>query len=74
MLATIVDWAALGKVIWASFLGALLLTGLFTAGVLLVEADGSGASVAPARRALGIVALGLCLLLVAYGLSVLFEK
>ena len=73
MLATIVDTAALGKVVVFSFLGALLLTGLFTAGVLLVEGDGE--TPAPAvQRGLGGLALLVCLALLAFGLSVLFDK
>ena len=50
MLAAIVDWAALGKVVVYSFVAALLLTGLFTTGVLFVEVEGEHAS-APRRAA-----------------------
>jgi hypothetical protein len=66
MLATIVDWAALGTVILYSFAGALLLTGLFTTGVLFIDGDGGRAS--PARRAAG----ALCLTLVAFAIYVMF--
>ena len=68
MLATIVDWAALGKVVVYAFAGALVLTVLFTTGVLFVEADdGRRASVTSraARRRL-------CAGLVAFGLYVMF--
>ncbi|MEA2183027.1 MAG: hypothetical protein QOK16_688 [Solirubrobacteraceae bacterium] len=70
MLATIVDWAALGTVILYSFAGALLLTGFFTTGVLFIEGDGGRAS--PARRAAGALCLALCLALVAFGIYVMF--
>ena len=73
MLATVVDWTALGQVVAYSFAGALLLTVLFTAGVLLVESDGTSEP-SPASRALGGVALLACLALLAFGLSVLFDK
>jgi hypothetical protein len=71
MLATIVDWAALGKVVVYAFAGTLVLTVLFTTGVLFVEADdGRGASAT--SRAVGIVAFALCAGLVAFGLYVMF--
>jgi hypothetical protein len=69
MIATIVDWAALGKVVLYSFAGALLLTGLFTTGVLFVEVEGDRASVV--RRGAGAICFGLCLLLVAFGVHVM---
>jgi hypothetical protein len=71
MIATIVDWTALGKVALYSFGGVLLLTGLFTTGVLFVEVEGQRAS-AP-RRAAGLLCFGLCVTLVAYGIYVLFS-
>ena len=70
MIATIVDWAALGKVVLHSFAGALLLTGLFTTGVLFVEVDGQRTSMS--RRAAGALCFGLCLALVAFGIHVMF--
>jgi hypothetical protein len=70
MLAAIVDWAALGKVVVYSFAGALLLTGIFTTGVLFVEVEGQHASAA--RRAAGGLCFGLCLALVAFGIYVMF--
>lgn len=72
MLAAIVDWAALGKVVVYSFVAALLLTGLFTTGVLFVEVEGEHAS-AP-RRAAGALCFGLCLALVAFGIYVMFSS
>ena len=70
MLATIVDWAALGKVVLYSFAGALLLTVLFTTGVLLVECQPQGG--ARSRAGLGIRAsFALCLALVTLGLYVM---
>jgi hypothetical protein len=72
MLATVVDWAALGQVVLYSFAAALLLTGLFTTGVLFVEADGRPVPVA--RRAVGVVCFGLCLALVAFGIWVMFSS
>lgn len=72
MLATIVDWAALGKVVLYSFAAALLLTGLFTTGVLFVEVDGQRATAS--RRAAGAVCFGLCLALVAFGIYVMFSS
>jgi hypothetical protein len=71
MLATIVDWSALGKVVVYAFAGALALTGLFTTGVLFVEAqDGRRASTA--SRAIGVTAFALCAGLLAFGLYVMF--
>ena len=71
MLATIVDWAALGKVVVYAFAGALVLTALFTTGVLLVEADG-GRRASAAARAVGVTAFALCAGLVVFGLYVMF--
>ena len=72
MLATIVDWAALGRVILFSFAGALVLTYLFTTGVLFVEVEGERASAA--RRVAGAIAFTLCAALVALGLYVMFSS
>ena len=69
MLATIVDWAALGNVVLYSFAGALLLTGLYTTGLLLVDADGQGVPVA--RRAVAALCFALCLGLVGLGVFVM---
>ena len=71
MIATIVDWAALGKVVLYSFAGALLLTGFFTTGVLFIEIDDQRASAT--RRAAGALCFGLCLALVAFGIYVMFN-
>ena len=71
MLAAIVDWAALGKVVLYSFAGALLLTGLFTTGVL-IEVEGHRAP--GSRRAVGGLCFGLCLALVAFGIYVMFTS
>jgi hypothetical protein len=68
MIATIVDWAALGKVVLYSFAATLLLTGLFTTGVLFVDGQRAAAS----RRAAGVLSFGLCLALVAFGIYVMF--
>jgi hypothetical protein len=70
LAASIVDWAALGKVVVYSFAGALLLTGLFTTGVLFVEVDGEQASAS--RKVGGALCFGLCLVLVAFGIYVMF--
>jgi len=70
MIATIVDWAALGKVVLYSFAATLLLTGLFTTGVLFIEVDGQRAPAS--RRAAGVMSFGLCLALVAFGIYVMF--
>jgi hypothetical protein len=72
LAAAIVDWGALGKVVVYSFAAALLLTGLFTTGVLFVEVEGRSAPVV--RRALGAVCFAACLALVAYGLSIMFTS
>lgn len=72
LAAAIVDWAALGKVVIYSFAGALLLTGLFTTGVLFAEVDGHAASVP--RRAVAALCFGLCLALVAFGIWVMFSS
>lgn len=74
MFASVVDWAALGKVVLYSFAGALLLTTLFTTGVLFVEADPDGGQAPAARRAAGIVAFAVCAGLVAFGLYVMFSS
>jgi hypothetical protein len=71
MIATVVDWAALANVALYSFAGALLLTGLFTTGVLFVEVDGHRATTS--RRAAGALCFGLCLALVAFGIYVMFS-
>jgi hypothetical protein len=70
MLATIVDWAALGKVVVYSFAAALVLTVLFTTGVLLVESNDGGRASASARL-LGAGAFGVCLALVVFGVYVM---
>jgi len=49
MLATIVDWAALGKVVVYSFAAALVLTIVFTTGVLSLEGR-PGRQPSPAAR------------------------
>jgi ABC-type transport system involved in cytochrome c biogenesis permease subunit len=72
MLATIVDWAALGKVVVLSFAGALALTVVFTTGVLLVEAN-QGREASAISRTVGIAAFAVCLGLLAFGLYVLFS-
>jgi hypothetical protein len=72
MLATVVDWGALGQVASSSLLISVALATLFTGGLLLVEPAG-GAGRAPAvRRALGGLLLLACLALVAVGLYVVF--
>jgi hypothetical protein len=71
LLATIVDWTALGKVVLYSFAGALVLTVLFTTGVLFVEAQ-DGRRSSTASRAVGVTAFALCVGLVAFGLYVMF--
>jgi hypothetical protein len=70
MLATIVDWAALGKVVAYSFAAALVLTIVFTTGVLLVEAN-NGHQASPAARLVGVAAFGVCVGLVGFGLYVM---
>ena len=72
MIATIIDWAALGKVVLYSFAGTLLLTGLFTTGVLFVEVEGRRASAS--RRATGALCFGVCVALVAFGIYVMFTS
>jgi hypothetical protein len=70
MIATIVDWAALGSVVLYSFAGTLLLTGLFTTGVIFIDIEGQRAPAA--RRAAGALCFALCLALVAFGIYVMF--
>lgn len=72
MIATIVDWAALGKVVVYSFLGTLLLTGLFTTGVLIVEVGGRRTALS--RRLAGAACFALCLALVGFGINVMFTS
>jgi hypothetical protein len=57
MFAAIVDWAALGKVVLYSFAGAVILTFLFTTGVVLVEAN-QGRRASSLSRAAGPPARG----------------
>jgi len=66
MLATIVDWAALGQVVLYSFIAALVLTALFTTGVLSLETGRA--------RVAGFASFGLCAALVALGLYVMFAS
>jgi hypothetical protein len=63
MLASIVDWSALGQVVVYSFAAALVLTFLFTTGVL-----------AGPRRVLGSGSYALCGALVVLGLYVMFTS
>jgi hypothetical protein len=67
MLASVVDWAALGQVVAYSFAAGLVLTMLFTTGVLSF-ADGGR------RTVVGTVAFGLCVALVTLGLYVMFTS
>jgi hypothetical protein len=64
-----VDWAALGKVIVYSFAATLVLTLLFTTGVL--RFGGRGGLLA---RSLGAAAFGVCACLVVVGLYVMFAS
>jgi hypothetical protein len=73
MLAAIVDWAALGKVVVDSFAVALVLTFVFTTGVLLVEAS-DGRQASAASRTAGYAAFAVCLALVVLGLYVMFTS
>jgi hypothetical protein len=68
MAATIVDWAALGKVIGYSFAATLVLTVLFTTGVLRTGERGVAA------RAIGAAAFAGCAGLVLLGLYVMFAS
>jgi hypothetical protein len=69
MSATIVDWAALGKVIVYSFAAALVLTMLFTTGVRHSGAREHGGA---AARSIGVAAFAACGCLVVVGLYVMF--
>jgi hypothetical protein len=69
MAAAIVDWAALGKVIVYSFAATLVLTLLFTTGVL-----GTGTRSGVAARAIGAAAFAGCACLVLLGLYVMFAS
>jgi hypothetical protein len=71
MLATIIDFAALGKVVLYSLAAALLLTTVFTTGVLRIEGD-DGRPASRLNRAIGIAAFGLCIAFVVLGLYVMF--
>ena len=62
--------AALGKVVLYSFAGALVLTFLFTTGVLMVEAD-HGRRASGVSRTAGVAAFAGCLALVALGVYVM---
>jgi hypothetical protein len=72
MLAAIVDWGALGKVILYSFGAALALTYLFTSGVLLAE--GGDRPVARPRRVASVLCFAVCAAIVALGLYVMFTS
>jgi hypothetical protein len=67
MVATIVDWAALGKVIAYSFAATLVLTVLFTTGVLRTGDRGGVAA-----RAIGVAAFLGCAGVVRLGRYVMF--
>jgi hypothetical protein len=67
-----IDWGALGLVVVYSFAAALVLTFLFTTGVLSLEAEGRRSS--PPYRVAGAVSFVLCLALVALGLYVMFSS
>lgn len=73
MLATIVDLAALGKVVVYSFAAALVLTIVFTWGVLLVETN-QGREASALSRGVAIGAFAICAALVAFGLYVMFTS
>ena len=73
MLATVVDWAALGKVVIYSFAAALVLTILFTTGVLRVESN-QGREASAFSRSVGIGAFAVCAALVAFGLYVMITS
>jgi hypothetical protein len=71
MLATLVDWTALGLVAAYSFAFSVAITALFTGGLLLVESgDGGGANAV--RRAVGGLLLLACIALIAFGLYIVF--
>lgn len=65
-----VDWGALGQVIWIAFAASLTLALAFTGGVVLIGEDRTWS----ARRVGGIALLGVCLAMVAFALYVLFDK
>jgi hypothetical protein len=67
-----IDWGALGLVVVYSFAAALVLTFLFTTGVLSLEVEGRRSS--PPYRAAGAVSFVLCLALVVLGLYVMFTS
>jgi hypothetical protein len=65
-----VDWGALGQVIWIAFAASLTLALAFTSGVILVGDDRS----VTLRRVAGFALLGLCVAITAFALYVLFNK
>jgi hypothetical protein len=69
MSATIVDWAALGKVMVYSFAAVLVLTALFTTGVRRL---GAGGRISLAARSIGVAAFAACGGVVVVGLYVMF--
>jgi hypothetical protein len=69
MVATIVDWAALGQVIVYSFAATIVLTVLFTTGVLRTGDRGGVAA-----RATAVAAFAGCAGLVLFGLYVMFTS
>jgi hypothetical protein len=71
MLAAVVDWAALGKVVVYSFAATLVLTLLFTTGVLR---SGDGERGGVTARAIGAAAFAGCAGLVLFGLYVMFAS
>jgi hypothetical protein len=73
MLAAIVEWTALGKVVLYSFAGALVLTFLFTTGVLLVEAN-QGRRASALSRGAGVAAFAGCVALVVLGVYVMLTS
>ena len=65
-----IEWGALGRAALYAFAATLVVTALFTSGVLLVEPRGGRAAPALQRAGGAVLLLG-CALLVVYGIHVL---
>ncbi|WP_205698749.1 hypothetical protein [Conexibacter sp. SYSU D00693] len=73
-LASVVDWSALGQVALYALAGSLVLTWLFTTGVLAAQPGRDGAAPTAVRRAVSVVALGLCAAIVVLGVVVMLSS
>ena len=73
VLATLVDWGALGSAALYAYVAAIAVTALFTTGVELLEPRAGGA-VSGVRKVGAGVVFALCLAVVAFGVYVMMTS